>query len=127
MVYKMDYDCGKKIIPAELTVGEAIDLYIDSRDNTVSVSTVRGYRTIRRNCLGALADVKIGKVTEIILQNWANKNAPKYSPKSIRNQFGLITAALNQPELRQRPFKASSENRVQYTRRRKDEGYYFGS
>ncbi len=99
MVYKMDYDCGKKIIPAELTVGEAIDLYIDSRDNTVSVSTVRGYRTIRRNCLGALADVKIGKVTEIILQNWANKNAPKYSPKSIRNQFGLITAALNQQKI----------------------------
>lgn len=91
-----EYALTHKKKPDDITVGEAIDEYISSRNKTMSVSSVRSYKNIRKNCLGGLADVKIKDVTEITLQNWANNNAPNYAPKSIRSQYGLITAALKQ-------------------------------
>lgn len=95
-----EYALTHKKKPDDITVGEAIDEYIRSKDKTMSVSSVRSYKNIRKNCLGSLADVKIKDVTEITLQNWANTNAPNYAPKSIRSQYGLITAALKQHKIK---------------------------
>lgn len=95
-----EYAISHQKKPEDITVGEAIDEYIASRDKTMSVSSVRSYKNIRQNALGALADVKIRNVTEITLQNWANCNAPDYAPKTIRSQFGLIRAALKQHKVK---------------------------
>lgn len=95
-----EYALNHQKKPEDMTVGEAIDEYIASRDKTMSVSSVRSYKNIRKNALGALADVKIRNVTEIALQNWANCNAPNYAPKTIRTQYGLICAALKQHKVK---------------------------
>ena len=86
--------------PTELTVEKAIDRYLESKNNTLSPSTLRGYRIIQRNALGSLRDVRLDRLTELKLQTWANENAAKYSAKSIKNQFGLLSAILKQNKVR---------------------------
>lgn len=86
--------------PTELTVEKAIDRYLESKDNTLSPSTLRGYRIIQRNALGSIKDVRLDKLTELKLQTWANENAAKYSAKSVKNQFGLLSAILKQNKVR---------------------------
>ena len=86
--------------PTELTVEKAIDRYLESKNNTLSPSTLRGYRIIQRNALGSLRDVRLDRLTELKVQTWANENAAKYSAKSIKNQFGLLSAILKQNKVR---------------------------
>ena len=86
----------KKTTQTEITVDEAVENYINSKNNTLSVSTIRGYYIIKNNAIDDIKSIKLNQITEIDLQNWMNKNASKYSAKSIRNQFGLVIAALKQ-------------------------------
>lgn len=78
-----------------LTVGEAIDRYIDSKDAVLSPSTVAGYRRIRGNALPELMDIPIDKLTPQAVQRAVNSMAKNKSPKSVRNAHGLLSAALS--------------------------------
>lgn len=94
-----EYLNGLKRNKSEMTVHQAVKNYIDSKDKTLSVSTIRGYEIIKNNAIEEIKDIKLCDIDEIILQKWANKNAETYSDKSIRNQYGLITAALKQNKI----------------------------
>lgn len=83
----------------DMTVYEAVELYINSRENILSPSAVRGYDIIKRNAISDIKDMKITTMTEQVLQKWVNSNAQRYSPKSISNQYGLVCAALKQCKL----------------------------
>lgn len=85
-----------KISNTEKTVKELVEDYIKSKENVLSPSTVRGYYIVLNNALGDIADCKACNLTEKDLQIWVNNNAQRYSPKSVRNQFGLVTATLKQ-------------------------------
>ena len=87
---------GRRHDPNDLTIMQAIDQYIDSKSNTLSPSTIRGYRIAQRNAFKQIENIRIDEINELVLQKWANNNAAKYSPKSIRNQYGLLTAVLGQ-------------------------------
>lgn len=80
--------------PRSLTVGEAIDRYIESKDAVLSPSTVAGYKRIRENALQGIMDVKLPDLTQEKVQREVNKMAKEKSPKSVRNAHGLLTAAL---------------------------------
>lgn len=84
----------KKQEAAKMTIGEAIDRYIDSKENVLSPSTIRGYRGIRKNCLQGIMDVPLDDVTNMIVQSAINRDALHLSPKSLRNAHGLLSAAL---------------------------------
>ncbi len=86
--------------PQKITIGQAVRKYIDSKSNVLSISTIRGYEIIYNNAIDEVKDIYLSKLTTHVLQEWINNNAAKYSPKSLRNQFGLITAALRQQKLR---------------------------
>ncbi len=85
-----------KTAPENITVGEAIENYINSKENILSVSTVRGYHVILNNAVEAIKNISLANITEVMLQSWINENSAKYSSKSINNQFGLVIAALKQ-------------------------------
>lgn len=85
--------------PEDKTFLEAIQDYINSKDNTLSVSTIRGYHIIMNNAIDDIKNIKLCDINEITLQKWTNNNAKKYSAKSIRNQFGLVTAVIKQNKL----------------------------
>ena len=90
----------RKEKPADLTLDKAIDKYIESKSNTLSPSTIRGYKIAQRNAYESIKDLKLEQLSELRLQKWANENAARYSPKSINNQFGLLSAVLKQNKIR---------------------------
>ena len=77
-----------------MTVGEAIDAYIRSKENVLSPSTIGGYRLMRRNHLQALMDVPLSDITNAAVQAEINREALRLSPKTLRNAHGLLSAAL---------------------------------
>lgn len=79
---------------ASLTVGQAIDRYIESKDAVLSPATVAGYKRIKRNALRGIIDLKLSALTQEKVQREINVEAKNKSPKSIRNAHGLLSAVL---------------------------------
>ena len=85
-----------------LTVGAAIDRYISEKEGTLSPSTIKGYKAIRRNYLQDLMDVPLKELTTGDIQSAVSADAVKgKSPKTIRNAHGLLAAVLDefQPDM----------------------------
>lgn len=79
---------------ASLTVGEAIDRYIESKDSVLSPSTISGYKRMRAHALQELMSVRLSALTNEAIQRAVNKMAKDKSPKSVRNAHGLLSAAI---------------------------------
>jgi integrase len=85
-----------------MTVGEAIDLYIDSKDGVLSPTTISNYRICRRNYLQTLMDVPIKNINTSVIQQAINAESKKVSgkthrrrsPKTLANAHGLLSAAI---------------------------------
>lgn len=86
----------EKAKPMNLTVGEAIDRYIDTKSNVLSPSTITAYRAIRKNNLASLMPIRLGDLTLDDVQIAINIEAAGHKPKTVRNQHGLLIAALGQ-------------------------------
>lgn len=85
----------QKEAPENMTVGEAIDRYIESRSAVLSPSTVRGYKECQSLYFTTqFLDEKIGNLEQEDVQLAVNEMAKKVSPKSIRNAHGLLSAAV---------------------------------
>lgn len=84
----------KKEDSAGMTVGQAIDSYISSKENILSPSTIGGYRLTRKNHIQGLMDVKLDDLTNAEIQKEFNTEAKRLSPKTLRNAHGLLSAAL---------------------------------
>lgn len=78
----------------DITVGEAIDLYIESKDAVLSPSTIAGYKKQRANTLQSLMDIPVANLTQEAVQVAINSMARIKSPKYVKNAHGLLTAAL---------------------------------
>lgn len=92
-----DYlDTHEVVATTELTVGQAVEEYIKSKEGVLSPATVRGYYIVYNNALNEISNVKIKNINSKIIQTWVSNNAKHYSTKSIKNQFGLVYAALKQ-------------------------------
>ena len=89
--YLADLKRRKKAVP---TLYEAFDKYIESRPNSTSPSTIRGYRIIQKNALGDLADVPVDEIDKQTLQRHFDAAVKKYAHKSRVNQYGLISSVL---------------------------------
>lgn len=84
----------KKNAGPTMTVGEAIDRYIESKDAVLSPSTIRGYKQLRGNALQELMVEKLSELTQEDVQRAVNRMAKDKSPKSVRNAHGLLSSAL---------------------------------
>ena len=88
-------------IKKNLTVGQAIDLYISSRDGVLSPSTIWKYERIRKTHFQSIMVIKVAAIS-----NWQkvvndeakrpkDKNPEKqYNGKTIKNAWSLLHAAL---------------------------------
>lgn len=88
--------------PAEdpqITVGEVVDQYIDLC-KVLSPTTVAGYQKIRRTGFQDLMQVRVVELDEKVLQEAVNREASRMgrrgriSPKTVGNEWGLISSAL---------------------------------
>lgn len=85
-------------------LGEAIDLFIELSEATLSPSTISGYKRARKYGFKMLMDIPISNLTQKKLQEAVNQEAKRknikhpsetISPKTVKNEYGLITATLN--------------------------------
>lgn len=84
----------KKTCPS-ITVGQAIDRYIESKDAVLSPSTVAGYKRIRHYALQDIMGKELNSLTQEAVQRSINAmSRGGKSPKSIRNAHGLLSAAI---------------------------------
>lgn len=95
-----EWQAGHKKRPESTkTVYELVKEYIDSKEPLLSPSSIRGYLIILENALGDFGSHKVKTLTEKDLQFWVSQNALRYAPKSVKSQYGLVTAALRQERI----------------------------
>lgn len=82
---------------ANITVEKAIQVYIDSKDKILSPATIRAYRLNAKNHLEGIKQIQVDKLTSVLVQAEINSLVGKgLSPKTIRNIYGMLTAALKE-------------------------------
>ena len=86
--------------PSKMTVGEAIDEYIESRTAVLSPTTIKGYKYIRNNRFKLLMDTQISKLNRRVLQMAVNdelklttRTGEPISVKSVKEACSLIVTA----------------------------------
>lgn len=87
---KEDKKKEKSPIPLE----DAWENYINSRKNVLSPSTIREYKSTKKNSFQDLMKKDIYSITQQDIQNAIDKEAEKVSPKTARNKHGLLSAVL---------------------------------
>lgn len=94
---KAEYLAGKreaKAKPQALTLTKAIDKYIQSRENVVSPSTVRGYRNIQNTRFKAYMEKDVTSFDSDLCQEMVNQEARLCGAKTLTNAWGLISSVL---------------------------------
>lgn len=78
------------------TFGSCAQSYINSKNNVLSPSTIRGYHTIIRAIPNHFLQIPVSQIEQIDVQKLINDYAGNHSPKSTRNLHGFISAVLRQ-------------------------------
>lgn len=81
--------------PSGMTVGEAVDRYIEVKAPVLSPSTLRGYESHARHSFGAIADLSIDDLRTDVVQEWISAYSLKHSPKSVANARTLLSSAVS--------------------------------
>lgn len=89
-----EYAAKAKSTAERMTVGEAIDRYITSKDGVLSPTTVSEYRKMRKNYLQDLMPVQLDRLTREKVQSSVNAMSKTHSAKTVINAHGLLSAAL---------------------------------
>ena len=76
--------------PENKTIGEMIDIFIDSRSNVLSPSTVVGYKKIRRTAFEDIMDTRAGFLTQQRYQEAVNEYAKGRKPKTVKEAHRLL-------------------------------------
>ena len=84
-----EYVAKKKRPAGRMTVGEAIDRYIESKDGVLSPTTINGYRNLRRHHLAGLMGIQLDRITREDVQREVNAEAKKHSAKTYRHILRL--------------------------------------
>ena len=88
---KAEYKANKRQISrsnSTITLSEAIDGYIAAKKNSLSPSTVRGYRTIQKARFQKYMDSQIHNIRD--WQAVYNSEVGRLSPKSLNNSFSFL-------------------------------------
>jgi len=96
----------RKARPMNLTLSEAIDKYIDSKDAILGPKTVSEYRKMKKVAFKDIMDTKVKDITPELLQKAVNteakrnnekatKNPRPISAKTVKNEYGLISSVLS--------------------------------
>ncbi|MEG2527158.1 MAG: site-specific integrase [Oscillospiraceae bacterium] len=93
---KAQYKAGKRLksMCNDITLTAAIDNYISSRSNTLSPSTIRGYRTIQRNRFKGSMGKKIKDIGD--WQKLCNDEAKLCAAKTLDNSWKFIASVLKE-------------------------------
>ena len=94
---KAEYRAGKRKIEKakkEPTLSQAIDAYIEKRKNTLSPSTITGYRRIQSGRFKDVMDLRLSELPD--WQEICNRETLLCSPKTLRNAYFFIGSVLRE-------------------------------
>lgn len=95
---KANYLAGKRTPKQETvklpTLTAAIDSYIESKSNTLSPSTIRGYRVIQKHRFVSTMPRRIDEIKDEEWQGILNAEAAICSPKTLKNAWAFIKTAV---------------------------------
>ncbi len=77
-----------------LTIDQGISAYLEDKSNVLSPSTIRGYYSIQHGLPDSIRHMSIRNIHSADLQSWVNDLAAKTSPKTVRNNYALISAVI---------------------------------
>ena len=97
--YKYRHEPQK--INEKMTVGEAIDRYIELRKPKLSPTTVHAYEIYRKYAFPDLMEIYTTKVTNLMLEEALSQEMTRIAPsgkkvtaKTVKNEFSLVSSAL---------------------------------
>ena len=93
---KAEYKAGKRDEhnkEKNLTLSQAIDNYIKNRENVLSPSTIRGYRTIQNSRFLRYLDCEVSKIN---WQKMCNDEAGLCSAKTLKNAWRFVCSVLRE-------------------------------
>ena len=99
-----------------ITLKKAFEKYIDIKDSVLSPSTIRAYKSMSKNVFQNIMDLKIKKLTAVIIQKEINLLSITATPKYVRNAYGLLTAVLS-------VFRPSFKPNISIPKKKKTEMY----
>ena len=82
--------------PEEMTLGAVIDDYIDLREPVLSPATIKAYRSYRANRFQRFMDTQLHDLDRRTLQRMISEETRKVKAKTVKNAWGLVTAALKE-------------------------------
>ena len=82
--------------PDNITVGQALERYLDARQNVCSPATMRGYRGMQDNRFKHLQTLRLGALSKGVLQREINAEAALVSPKTLQNAYSLFSSAMRE-------------------------------
>ena len=77
-----------------LTVYQAMDEYIEARQNVLSPSTIRGYRIIQKHRFQQYRNYRIGDISAAKWQKIVNEEARLCSAKTLKNAWGFMASVI---------------------------------
>lgn len=89
-----EFMANKNRPTCELKLTEAIDKYFEIKSNTLSPSTLKGYKALQRSAYAPIASMRLDKITSEEAQDCINQYAANHSAKTCRNALGLLTAVM---------------------------------
>lgn len=79
-----------------ILLSDALQGYIDAKRGVLSPSTLRSYEGMQKKHFDSLGKISIRKLKSQDVQAWVSQLAfSGLSPKTVKNCFGLLTAAVN--------------------------------
>ena len=79
--FTMEHEHNAK--PANRTLGELADAYIENRSNLLSPTTVVSYKKIRRTAFQSIINVRVGNITKEMYQQALNEYTVGHAPKTV--------------------------------------------
>lgn len=77
-----------------IQLGVLVDNFIANRSSVLSPASVERYRRIRKTYFGDIMDTPADYLTNERLQAAVNRMSERYSPKTVRTAWGLISSTL---------------------------------
>lgn len=88
------YNASVKVSRTDLTVAQAIERYISSKENVLSPATIRGYRQMQKAYYDEIGSISIYKLSNERLQRFVSSISEDVKAKTVSNVYGLLSATL---------------------------------
>lgn len=88
------YKMTNKETSVDLLFKDAANNYIESKKNTLSPTTIKGYQCIHRNNFPAIYHMKLSQFNSANVSAWIG-SLSYLSPKTVKNIYGLFVAILD--------------------------------